>query len=87
MRIKNLTEEKIKLYGIVGRKIALFIALFLGISSIVKGLMLGGIYGLTEGIFLPIIFYISLYLAVKIFEKTLLRRIKLCQKEKISKKY
>lgn len=87
MNIKGLTEEKIKLYGAIGRKLALFIALFLGISSAVKGLIFGGIYGLTKGVLMPVVLYISLYSAVRIFEKILLRRIRLCQKEETSKKY
>lgn len=87
MDIKDLTEEKIKLYGAMGRKLVLFMALFLGVSSTVKGLMFGGVYGLAKGVLVPIIFYISLYSAVRIFEKILLCRIRLCQKEETSKKY
>lgn len=87
MNIKGLSEEKIRLYGTIGRKLALFMALFLGISSAVKGLIFDGIYGLAKGVLMPVIFYISLYSAVRIFEKTLLRRVRLCQKEETSKKY
>jgi hypothetical protein len=82
----KLDVEKIRLYSIIAQKITLGFAILLGVSSAIKGLMSRGLTGLVKGILMPALFYVSFTLAIKIIEKTLIRRIKLCQREETSKK-